>query len=179
MSVSRVQSVSRLLYKAPVWSKANPRPIFPRSCRNARTMVKRRTDLTLDDATVTVESMNLKKARGVKADGAWRYKDGIIPRMAVRTIDGKEYKDEKDPSQNRRKIESNFFITLNTNKSLRDHGSVAVVPAEAALAKQAVASTLEYLAQESSMCTYFKFGPKSSWYQDDVFAHVVQSVECH
>ena len=36
MSVSRVQSVSRLLYKAPVWSKANPRPIFPRSCILAR-----------------------------------------------------------------------------------------------------------------------------------------------
>ena len=119
MSVSRVQSVSRLLYKAP--RDSSGKQLYPRSTRNARTMVKRRTDNDLDRTLVTVENMNLKKARGVKADGAWRYKDGIIQRMAVNEIDGKKYTDDKDPSQNRRKHESNFFITLNTNQTLRDH----------------------------------------------------------
>ena len=33
------------------------------------------------------------------------------------------------------------------------------------------------LAKEETMCQYFKFGPKSDHYRDDVFSHVIQSCE--
>jgi len=63
----------------------------------------------------TTESVNFKKLpieKSVKATGAWRYPGGVIQRMGQREVNGITYFDPKDPSENRRKIESNFFIEI-------------------------------------------------------------------
>lgn len=190
MRASRVEAVSRLLYKAPRSAK----PLS--DCKFARTMVKRRTDADLERTKVTVEAIDLKRAKGdtVKGNGAWRYPGGVIQRHAQRKINGKDYTDDKDPGENRRKHESNFFITLGTNRCMkgtrgryckkadRTEGQgaytfKAVPPVEVALAKDACSRALDDLAKESMMCQYFKFGPKSAHYRDDRFSDVVQSVE--
>ena len=188
---SRVQSVSRLLYK----SGRGPKAVT--DCRHAQIMVKRRSDNDLARTKVTVEAIDLKRAKGdtVKGNGAWRYPGGVIQRHAQRWINGKEYWDDKDPSENRRKHESNLFITLGTNRSMRGNrgkyikradrspgdgpyaNPVRVPPAQVILAKQACANALEELSKESMMCQYFKFGPKHAMYRDDRFNDVVQSVE--
>ena len=129
--------------------------------------------------TVTVESINLRPAtgdsqirKGVKASGAWRYPNGVIQRMDQRTINGKDYWDDKDPTENRRKHESNFFITLNTNRSMKDmSGGMAEI------GKNAVRRTIDYLSEPESICAFLKFGPKNPMYASDRFEDVIQKVD--
>ena len=101
--------------------------------------------------------------KGIKESGAWRYPGGVIQRHADRVINGKEYFDPKDPSENRRRHESNFFITLSTNKQLTG--------APLAAGKEAMRKTLNYLKEDKALCAYLKFGPKHfEVYGKDVYA---------
>jgi hypothetical protein len=110
--------------------------------------------------------------RSVKAKGAWRYKDGIIDRHESRVINGTTYTDDKDPNENRRRHESNFFITLNTNRTLNN-----VAPGCAEMGKEACKKTLEWLSRPENLCNCIKFGPLNTHYANDKFADVVQKIE--
>ncbi len=158
----RVQSVSRLLFKPPRDRQGNALGT------NCEPMVQR-----AKTPTVTIGDAALGKATGdIKKSGAWRYPGGVIQRYPTVEINGRRYTDDKDPDMARRKHESNFFITLNTNQCLRH-----ATPEEANAAKQAVAKTLKELAGDKYLCSYLKFGPKSSHYKDDRYEDVVQSAE--
>jgi len=136
-------------------------------------MVKR------EPTKITVEGINFKPptgdvVKGVKEKGAWRYPGGVIQRAPSKILGTKEYTDDKDPGEARRKHESNFFITLNTNKAI---GADKKYGAYAEAGKQACKTTLEILSQDAAICRYLKFGPKSEHYRDDIFEDVVFKAE--
>lgn len=114
----------------------------------------------------------IKKHDGVKADGAWRYPNNQIVRHEQAVINGRHYYDERDQDQPRRKIESNFFITLNTNRQFRKDDAQMY---QAGM--RAMEQTLAELAKDRTIKRYLKFGPKSAWYAADRYDDVVQSVE--
>lgn len=157
MRQSRVQSVSRLLWKGE------------RNACQPTTMVKR------EKAKISVEGVNFKQPTeglSIKKSGAWRYPGGIIQRAPSKVLGINTYTDDKDPGEARRKHESNFFITLNTNRSLRDKTGI-----EVEIGKEACRKALDDLSQVKWLCVYTKFGPKSDHYRDDVFDEVVHKVE--
>lgn len=128
---------------------------------------------------ISVEGINFTKptgdvVKGVKASGAWRYPGGVIQRAPSVVINGTTYTDDKDPGEARRKHESNFFITLNTNRCV---STKFVTADQAENGKQAMKGALEYLSKDSSICTFMKFGPKSAHYRNDVFEDVITKVE--
>ena len=171
--MSRVQAVSRLLFKPPRVT-ADPKYKGRQCGRIPYHMVRRKP------TTVSVEAINLQPTSGdsvlrssVKKTGAWRYPNGIIQRMDRRKIGTKEYFDDKDESENRRKHESNFFITINTNRSM-----AGINGATAEIGKQACRRTLDWLSEADTLCTYIKFGPKNPRvYGEDRFEDVIQKVE--
>jgi len=162
----RLQQVNRLLYK-------EPRNFRRRNGPNAQTMVKRAP------AVVSVQPINLRNATGdvgvtklgIKDKQAWRYPGGKIVRADSTEINGRKYTDHRD-GEARRKIESNFFITLNTNRTVNN-----ISPADDAMAREACRLALTDLSRDDLMCGYFKFGPKSEHYRDDKFEDVIQKVE--
>ena len=130
---------------------------------------------------ISVEGINFKKPtgdvtnvkRGVKETGAWRYPGGVIQRAPDTWLGSKHYYDDKDPGEARRKHESNFFITLNTNKKVGGEMEGKI----AQHGKLAMKQTLDDLSKEEFMCSYIKFGPKSKEYREDVFADVITKIE--
>tara|TARA_B110000977_G_scaffold166074_1_gene213740 strand:+ start:3832 stop:4491 length:660 start_codon:yes stop_codon:yes gene_type:complete len=133
-------------------------------------MVKR-----IKSATTSVETINLKKptgdvVKGVKKDQAWMYPDGKIKRAESVRLGSKDYYDDKDPTLPRRKHESNFLITLNTNKTLREGP-------DGALAKEACKLIMDEMGTDKRICEFLKFGPKSRWYENDLYADVIKQVE--
>lgn len=163
MRQSRVAAVSRLLWKGDK--------------RNCGHMVKRHP---IKEVKVSIESINFKPPTGdvhksIKQSGAWRYPNGIIQRAPSKELgsNGIEYTDDRDRGENRRKHESNFFITLNTNRYVGE-----LLDGRAAQhAKDAMKQALDELSQEDKMCKYIKFGPKSDHYRDDIFQDVVFKAE--
>lgn len=159
MRQSRVQSVSRLLWKGERNACHTP----------STTMVKR------EKTKISVEGVNFKQPTeglSIKKSGAWRYPGGIIQRAPSKMLGSKEYTDDKDEGEARRKHESNFFITLNTNRSLKSATGL-----EAEIGKEACKRTLDDLSEVKWLCVYTKFGPKSDHYKDDVFDDVINKVE--
>ena len=134
---------------------------------------------------VSIEGVDFAKptgdvVKGVKAKGAWRYPGGIIQRAPTTQLgtDGGDrgggvYTDDKDHGEARRKHESNFFITLNTNRYVGDKMAGEMADD----GKQACKKALDFLSQESTICAYLKFGPKSAHYRDDRFADVITKIE--
>ena len=173
MEASRVQRVSRALYRDP----ANPKNVQSRVCK--KDMVAR------VKTTVSCENVDLKSSladnKVTKKDGNWRYPGGKIQRgehlSGLKNANGQPYIDDRNKDDNlaRRKIESNFFITLNTNRSLKE--SLGVSGACADVGREAARQTLDYLAKDSSICRFMKFGPVSKHYQYDKYNDVVKSVE--
>jgi hypothetical protein len=167
---TRVSAVSRLLWKGQ-----------RRKCGSlAGVMVKREpTRITVEDVNFAKPTGDIEKVpKSVKQTGAWQYPGGIIQRathLQGRTNRiGEPYTDDKDPGEARRKHESNFFITLNTNRYVGEGMPGGV----AQQAKQAVVEALNVLAEDESLCTYLKFGPKNAeHYGNDRFADVVTKVE--
>jgi len=162
---SRVQQVSRLLYKKnPMTSRAD--------CVTSG--VKR----LHSDSFVTVGDATLGKPTGdvsVKKKQAWRYPGGIIQRYESTMINGRRYYDHIDTSEPRRKQESNFFITINTN---RKGSSTAAAPNLEQEGRVAIEKALKDLAKDQFICKYLKFGPKHPGvYGDDRYEDVIQSVE--
>ena len=109
-----------------------------------------------------------------KKDQTWRYPGGVITRAShldgKRTSNGGKYTCDKDGG-GRRKQESNFFITLNTNRSIERGGPGAIA------AQQAARYAIDKLSEDSYICTYLKFGPKNAHYQHDKYKDVVEKVD--
>ena len=149
------------------------------SCKElAKELVKR------GKTTISTEAINLKppladqvqvqKKGGIKASGAWRYPNNQIQRATnlggKTNLKGVPYTDDKDGLA-RRKHESSFFITLNTNKKAK------IGEKETEIAMTAAKEVLETLGTDASLCTYLKFGPKNTHYAHDRYSDVIQSVE--
>lgn len=159
----RVTQVARLLAK----KTAN----YP--SKVCTKMVKRKTTevISVGSASLNATTGDTLKRKSPKADQAWRYPGGVIRRHADRVINTKTYTDDKDPEQNRRRQESNFFITLNTNRHLQMGGQIAQE------GKDACRHALDLLAKDNAICQYLKFGPKSDHYKDDRYEDVIEKVE--
>ena len=74
-----------------------------------------------------------------------------------------------DPKEARRKIESNFFLTINTNKTSDDpmiHHSIY----------SNLERVLKKISQEQVIASYLKYGPADNAYANDQFSDVVQSL---
>ena len=118
-----------------------------------------------------------RSQKGVKDAGEWRYAGNKIKRgdhlIGIKNKKGAFYIDERDKDQKkgRRKIESNFFIVLNTNRSLKAGGKISDI------GKAAVKSALDVLSTDANISTYIKFGPKSAHYKDDKYEDVIESID--
>lgn len=169
----RVQAISRLLYRPNARSaKLSKREIWERD----KDMVKR-----ISSSQVTVADADFK-AIGVKKAQNWKYPGGVIERhtdiiINPETIDPgtqqpKEYLDPKEPDKKpRRKQESNFFITINTNRAPKHY------QAHSARAWKAIEDTLAYMEDQRVICSMITFGPKDVSYVGDKFADVIEKVE--
>lgn len=161
MPSARVESVSRLLYR----NIGHTHKSLP--------MVKR------NRTVITTETVDFKTAHSAKTKQAWRYQGGQILRAVSTRINNKEYEDPKDPGQPRRKQESNFFLTINPNKTPKDDS-----PEHLPAAVTAMERMLQQISQDSVLATYIKFGPKvlgtppaAQDYRLDRYADVVHSVD--
>ena len=155
----KIAAVSRLLFRS-VGHTHQP---------YTQGMVARiRTDKTL----ISTQSVDFKAPHSAKTKQAWRYPGGKILRAPSTRLGSTVYTDPKHPGEGlpRRKQESNFFITINSNKSPEstEHIELAVKHME---------QMLEMLADESVMATYLRFGPKDPSYENDKYSDVVHSVD--
>jgi len=155
MPNQRVQAVARLLHRA----EGHSHTAF------ADGMVKR-----VRSTKISTESVDLKPAHSAKTSQAWKYPGGKIVRAPTTMLDIKKYFDHKDPSEPRRKQESNFFITINTNKSPED-------PVDMNTSVQAMERMLRDISQEKVLASYIRFGPKHKEYEEDKYADVIHSVD--
>ena len=152
----RVQQVSRLLFR----NIGHAHKPFTSD------MVKR----IHSQPTMSTQSIDFKAPHSAKTKQAWRYAGNKVVRASSVMLGGTKYTDPKDPGQPRRKQESNFFITINSNKSPEkgDEMHTAVKHMEQMLKK---------ISTESVLATYIMFGPKDKWYEEDKYGDVVHSVE--
>jgi len=175
------QRKSRLLFKEPE---------VKRGCNFANTMVKRTPavisvqPIALHNTKGDALESKVSKHHGVKDKGAWRYPGGNIVRHPDMKINGRgpngqggdsftgAYTDHRDPSEARRKIESNFFITLNTNQTVNYRSPEVDLDA-----RMAAKNALDVLSMDDTMCAYLKFGPKDEHYARDLFEDVISKVE--
>lgn len=126
-----------------------------------------------ESVLATTSHANFKAtAHDVKSRGNWRYKNGVIERAPSVTINGKRYTDPKSPGEARRKQESNFFLTINTNKYVGGGNAGLLTVGQKALKK-----TLEVLGKEEVICSYLKYGPKDPVYSDDRHADVIRNID--
>lgn len=120
--------------------------------------------------SVTTASSSSAARHNAKREQAWKYAGGKIQRASHLPVS--QYHDHKDTSLPRRKQESNFFITINTNKSPSDERHKE--------AEYRLKGVLEVLAEKRFMAGYMLFGPHDttgSTYRNDKFADVVENVE--
>lgn len=133
-------------------------------------MVKR-----IRNTDISVESVDFKARHSAKTAQAWKYRGGQIVRAASTRLGSQSYTDPKTPGAPRRKQESNFFITINTNKVVAADGASERSFYEVGVL--AMKQMLESLAQDRHIATYLKFGPKDDAYSGDLYGDVVQSVD--
>ena len=161
-SIPRPLQVSRLLHR----STGHTHTPFEAP------MVKR---ARANDALVSIESVDFQVPHSAKSKQAWRYPGNSIMRAPSVLIYGTRYYDPKSKGGGeqlpRRKNESNFFITINSNKSTEGNAE------HAQLADAAMAQMLELLSKETNIAQYLKFGPKDASYEKDKYIDVVQSVD--
>jgi hypothetical protein len=122
-------------------------------------------------ASITTESVDFKAPLSAKTNQAWKYAGGKVQRAASTVINGTTYTDPKSPDDPlpRRKQESNFFITINSNKS--PSGGEAMNAAMGQMEKM-----LQHLSEDRNIATYLRFGPKSEHYANDLYKDVIHSV---
>jgi hypothetical protein len=138
-------------------------------------MVKRiKTEVTVADV-LTGASGNKQIAK--KGDQTWQYPGGNIVRgehlRGLKDHQERPYTDHKDNGEDRRRHESNFFITLNTNKAVHKFED----PMSLQVGQEACKKTLEFLAVDEQICRFLKFGPKHDHYQFDRYDDVIQSID--
>jgi len=110
----------------------------------------------------------LTPQHSAKTKQAWRYSGGNIVRAPSTRLGSAVYTDPKDPGMPRRKQESNFFLTINTNKApVGDELELGIKHANKMLAR---------LSAKSALATYLKYGPKDPVYATDKYADVIKSV---
>ena len=115
--------------------------------------------------TIATEHASFKVSHTAKTGQSWRYPGGKVQRHVLKRINGRDYFDPKDPSEARRKQESNFFITINTNKNM-DALDLGAGTDRLQLA-------LNKLQEPAVLAACLKFGPVDLAYKDDRFADVV------
>lgn len=126
-----------------------------------------------DKTRISTQSVDFKAPHSAKTQQAWRYPGGKVVRAPSTFLGTQHYYDPKHPGENlpRRKQESNFFITINTNKS----------PASGTVHQVKVVRHMEQmlsrLSEESVLATYLKFGPKNVVYEEDKYMDVIHSVD--
>ena len=121
-------------------------------------------------AEVRTASVVQKVPHSAKSAQAWRYPGGVIQRAPQKRLGSKDYTDPKSPGEPRRKQESNFFITLNTNKSPDS-------PEEMTLCLNALRNAVQHLAKDPVLAACLKFGPMDNSYQLDRYGDVIVSAE--
>ena len=121
---------------------------------------------------ISVESIDFKAPHSAKSKQAWRYPGGNIVRAPSTRLGSTTYTDPKHPGENlpRRKHESNFFLTINCNKSPME-------PEHVQIAVKQMEKMLEALSDESVVSQYLKFGPKDAHYQKDKYSDVIHSID--
>lgn len=157
----KVAAVSRLLY---------------RSVGHTHTSYSDRMVARARKPVISTQSVDFKAPHSAKTQQAWRYPGGKIVRASTTRLNSDPrhpgYTDPKHPGENmpRRKHESNFFITINSNKApeTTEHVQLAV---------QHMEQMLKMLSDESVLSTYLRFGPKDPSYENDKYADVVHSVD--
>ena len=139
-------------------------------------MVKR---IRSEDTFITTQSVDFKAGHSgsAKSNQAWRYAGGNIVRAESAMINGSHYYDPKSEDKlPRRKQESNFFITINSNKKI-DPLDKNIAAGSYDMAAQAMQAMLKKLSEEEVLATYIKFGPKDQHYITDKFADVIHSID--
>lgn len=111
-----------------------------------------------------------RQKKTAKTDQRWKYPGGNIVRKSSTMVNGRTYTDPKDPGHARRRQESNFFITINSNKSPSDEREMSVGRAR-------MAEMLRRLSDYKMIAKFIRFGPRDVAYADDRFADIVESVE--
>ena len=139
-----------------------------RSYTESKTMVKR---IKPEKVKVTTESISFKAPISAKSSQAWKYQGNRVQRAASIMINGTRYADPKDSDLPRRKHESNFFITLNTNKAMDKRELDEVEKME-----RTMDATLTALSKDATIAGFLKFGPKDPAYINDKYADVIHSV---
>lgn len=153
----RVAQVTRLLYRPSQHTQAT---------QFVDDMVRR----VATPPVVTTSVASFKPQHTAKTKQAWRYAGGNILRAPGLMINGKRYEDPKDPGQPRRKHESNFLLTINSNKAPAQGEEFDLV------VKQ-MEYMLKRLSEEKSVAAYLKFGPVSPEYRNDKYYDVVQNID--
>lgn len=123
-------------------------------------------------AHVVAERVAFRPGLAVKSKQAWKYPGNKIERASDIFIHGRKYLDPKELPEEvpRRKNESNFFITINSNRSYE--GAAAVQ------AQQAFEGALKALTQNEVFAEILKFGPKDQeTYGGDNAADVIKHVD--
>ena len=120
---------------------------------------------------ISIESIDFKAPISAKSKQSWKYPGGSIVRAPTGMLPGLFDHDrgsgEKLP---RRKQESNFFITINSNQAPKDAADVDE-------SMRAMDKMLHGLATERVMSTYIKFGPKHEDYREDKFVDVISGID--
>ena len=104
-----------------------------------------------------------------KAKQKWKYPGGHVERLPSVWVDsGVRLHDHIDTSMPRRRQESTFFITLNTNRAATTHDELQQM-------KEALEVTLATLGSPAVLPTWMKFGPKNpEVYGNDKWKDVVR-----
>ena len=132
-----------------------------------RDMVKR----IVRKPAISIESIDFKAPISAKSKQSWKYPGGNIVRAPAGLLPKLYDHDRGDGAKlPRRKQESNFFITINSNQAPKKAEDVDE-------SLRAMDKMLHELAKESMLATYIKFGPKHEDYRDDKFGDVICGVD--
>lgn len=104
-----------------------------------------------------------------KAEQAWKYPNCEIARAPSTRLGNRTYTDPKSNGQARRQQESNFFITINTNKHFDDESIER--------ASQCMGEMLNALASDRVFPQYLKFGPRDAVFATDSARDVISRVD--
>ena len=107
-----------------------------------------------------------------KANQAWKYKGGSVARAPSVNLGSGTYTDGKHPGERlpRRYQESNFFITINTNKA--PEGEV-----QTSRAVSHCEQMVNHLSKVGVVSKYTRFGPRDRHYSKDRFSDVIADVD--
>lgn len=149
----RVEAVSRMLYR----NTSSAQVTLP--------MVARQRNVN-----ITTSTASFTPGHTAKTKQAWKYRGGQILRAPNTWINGTTYTDPKDPGQPRRKQESNFFITINSNKTVPDDE-------DRQTGVKHMEEMLKQLMTDRNLAMVLTFGPVDAHYARDKYTDVIDNVE--